>query len=298
VTGNETIWAKTVPLLKKALFSAAAKVANPNPNEVEQGRKTVFDTWLHQMPDKKNPSEPWLDSIGAGSDYQHFLHFAGIASLDFRYTQVAERSYPLYHTLHETMHLVRLIDPEFVYHQAVGRMWGEMSRYLADALLIPFNATDYGLRMMQYIDDLDNFVKNSPAASYANIIHIQNAGKAFLTATTTFDAKVAAMVKSANYDLMQIRIINDQLMLLERMFILPSGLPERNYIRHVVFAPSIYDLYSGVTFAGITDVMNQLSRVKKSKDGDVGQLVITLNDQISWVAHCIYSAVDLLTRDL
>lgn len=67
------------------------------------------------------------------------------------------------------MHLVKLVDPNFTYHQAVGRMWGEMGRYLADSLLIPFAAKDYGQAMLQYIDTLNSFARNSSAASYANI---------------------------------------------------------------------------------------------------------------------------------
>jgi len=295
VTGNETIWAKTVPLLKKALLSAASKVENPNPNEMMAGRTTVYDTWVQQQPGKTNKWEPWLDFIGSGSDYRHFLDFAGIASLDFRYTKTKERSYPLYHTLHETMHLVKLYDPTFSHHQAVGRMWGEMGRYLADSLVIPFNVTDYAVSMLQYISDLEKTVKKSSAASYANIIHVQEAGQAFMNATRNFDAKVIAALNAGDYDVMQIRIINDQLMQLERMFILPFGLPGRSYLRHVIFAPSIDDVYSGVTFAGIVDTLNQLAEAKNS---DTEKLAIVLNDQISWVAHCIYSAVDLLTRDL
>lgn len=130
-----------------------------------------------------------------------------------------DRSYPLYHTMHETMHLVDLIDPNFVFHQAVGRMWGEMGRYLADSVLVPFNVTDYGRAMVQYVDDLTEEVAKSPAASSANIselghssfassqendrfvsAHIQEAAKAFLRATESFDANVSSMMDRDHYE--------------------------------------------------------------------------------------------------
>lgn len=67
------------------------------------------------------------------------------------------------------MHLVKLMDPTFAYHQAVARMWGEMGRDLADSLLIPFNVADYGNAMAQYIEGLSKFIKDFPAGSYADI---------------------------------------------------------------------------------------------------------------------------------
>ena len=39
------------------------------------------------------------------------------------------------------------------------------------------------------------------------------------------------------------RVLNDQLMLLERVFLLPKGLPGRPDVRHALFSPANFDAY-------------------------------------------------------
>ncbi len=44
-------------------------------------------------------------------------------------------------------------------------------------------------------------------------------------------------------DQLEQRALNDQLMLLERVFLLPQGLPGRPDVRHALFSPAKFDLY-------------------------------------------------------
>ncbi len=40
------------------------------------------------------------------------------------------------------------------YSKAIGQFWGEAARYLADSLLIPFNAAQYGETFQVFVSDL------------------------------------------------------------------------------------------------------------------------------------------------
>jgi hypothetical protein len=44
-------------------------------------------------------------------------------------------------------------------------------------------------------------------------------------------------------DSFQLRALNDQLMMLERVFLLPRGLPGRPDVRHALFSPANFDAY-------------------------------------------------------
>jgi hypothetical protein len=44
-------------------------------------------------------------------------------------------------------------------------------------------------------------------------------------------------------DSFQLRELNDQLMMLERVFLLPKGLPGRPEVRHALFSPANFDAY-------------------------------------------------------
>eukprot|EP00057_Strongylocentrotus_purpuratus_P011959 XP_011666433.1 PREDICTED: putative N-acetylated-alpha-linked acidic dipeptidase [Strongylocentrotus purpuratus] len=45
------------------------------------------------------------------------------------------------------------------------------------------------------------------------------------------------------------------MMQLERAFIDPAGLPDRQWLRHVIFAPSSVDTYSGAEFPAVIDAL-------------------------------------------
>lgn len=49
---------KAAPLLRNLLLESSKKIPNPNPDEVDKGRPTVYDTWLHNNYDYDRPDEP------------------------------------------------------------------------------------------------------------------------------------------------------------------------------------------------------------------------------------------------
>ncbi|XP_010176945.1 PREDICTED: putative N-acetylated-alpha-linked acidic dipeptidase, partial [Mesitornis unicolor] len=56
-------------------------------------------------------------------------------------------------------------------------------------------------------------------------------------------------------DPIAVRMMNDQLMFIERAFIDPLGLPGRKFYRHIIFAPSSHNKYAGESFPGIYDAI-------------------------------------------
>ena len=84
----------------------------------------------------------------------------------------------------------------------------------------------------------------------------------------------------------ELRRLNDQMTQVERAFIYSYGLPGRPFVRHVIFAPSLYDLYGSSSFPGVTDV---LFKVEETEDWD------EVERQISIAVHAILSAVDILS---
>jgi hypothetical protein len=52
-----------------------------------------------------------------------------------------------------------------------------------------------------------------------------------------------AAAAPAGLDPLEQRALNDQLMMLERVFLLEEGLPGRPDVRHALFSPAKFDLY-------------------------------------------------------
>lgn len=56
--GNYSLSGHAAPLLRTLLIDTSKKIPNPDPAEVTQGRPTVFDTWVKNIPDKVHANQP------------------------------------------------------------------------------------------------------------------------------------------------------------------------------------------------------------------------------------------------
>jgi hypothetical protein len=61
--GNSSLRALGVPLTYQSLFDAAKAVPNPNPEEIQAGNPTVYETWVEKHPSDSDPTVPrYVDS--------------------------------------------------------------------------------------------------------------------------------------------------------------------------------------------------------------------------------------------
>ena len=56
-------------------------------------------------------------------------------------------------------------------------------------------------------------------------------------------------------DPLKLRMINDQLMQMEKVFIMDGGIPLRDETRHAIFAPGKFNAYGGGGFPAISDLL-------------------------------------------
>lgn len=257
VQGNYSLRALGTPLLYHSTYEAAKKVPNPNAAEESAGRKTVYDTWKHSFPKKGDANLPSIGMLGSGSDYAPMLQIVGITSVDFRYTYDSNTyslgSYPLYHTEYETFDTMNnLLDHGFQYHRAVAQTAAEILRNLADSLIIPFNVTDLAVRMDQMRDELDEEFGHLLRGNVSDYGELADVIQGFTKDVADFEKSVAEMDKK---DPMAIRMVNDQLLLLEKAFLDPNGLPDRPLKKHLLLADSANDSYGGSSFPGLVDLL-------------------------------------------
>ncbi|CAL4210621.1 unnamed protein product, partial [Meganyctiphanes norvegica] len=294
IEGNYTLRTKSAPLLYDIVFEATKKIPNPDPAEVEAGRLTVYDTWALKRPDPKNPKVPWMQLVGSGSDYKGFQHNLGIPCLDLRYTHSNYTlGEPMYHTLYETFELVdELYDRGFHFHKATTALWGYLAVNIADSLVIPFSLEKYEIFI--------HTAYHGILEKYGDVIAAQNITmKYFHNACQNFKQRVISFrEKQANLDThspLAVRHMNDQLMMVERAFIDPRGLPGRTDYNHILTAPSATDAYAGTAFAGLTDT---LVAITESGDEELSQLWRTFRHHLSVVTHYLDTAAKVLTDDL
>ncbi|XP_076126571.1 aminopeptidase NAALADL1 [Alosa pseudoharengus] len=252
VFANATLRASGSPSAQSVIFTAAKQVKTPGSDST-----SVYDNWIRYF-NRTSPTYGLIPSVGyltgAGSDYAAFMHFLGITSMDFAYTydrsKTKARIYPAYHTAYDTFeYSSKYIDPGFTSHQTVARTAGNVLLRLADSLLLPFNCRDYAESLEGYLNvALTNF-KDELAARLISMEPLSQAVTRFRTAADKLNSVIQDLDLSKVTPL-EVRKINDQLMLLDRAFLDPLAFPDKYGFRHVIWASKSSGL---ATFPGLAD---------------------------------------------
>ncbi len=129
---------------------------------------------------------------------------------------------------------------------------------LADSALLPYNLERFPASMKTALEGLDKAsnVTLTLEANGATLKFVKQAIDEFEKATQKFMSHIEDVKSSGNP--MQLRMVNDQMMQLERVFNTPTGLPGRPDIRNAIFAPGKFNAYAGGAFPGISDLLHEI----------------------------------------
>ncbi|XP_055272160.1 N-acetylated-alpha-linked acidic dipeptidase 2 isoform X1 [Moschus berezovskii] len=257
IEGNYTLRVDCTPLLHQLVYKLTKEISSPDDGFES---KSLYESWLEKDPLSKNKALPRISKLGSGSDFEAYFQRLGIASGRVRYTKNKKTdtysSYPIYHTIYETFELVeKFYDPTFKKQLAVAQLRGALVYELADAKVIPFNIQDYAKTLENYARSIYNSSRKHEQACRGHGVSFESlfsAVKNFSEAASDFHRRLSQVDLN---NPMAVRIMNDQLMFLERAFIDPLGLPGRPFYRHIIFAPSSHNKYAGESFPGIFDAM-------------------------------------------
>ncbi|KAM3920713.1 aminopeptidase NAALADL1 [Leptodactylus fuscus] len=264
VFANATLRAQGTPPVQNVIFTAAKQVGTPVSSSL-----SVYDNWIRYF----NRSSslyggviPQLGTLGAGSDYAPFIHYLGITSMDLAYTydrsKTSARIYPAYHTAFDTFDYTdKHIDPGFTSHQTVARTAGNVLVRLADSLILPLGPRDYLETLENYYNTAEREFSGQLSAKNISLVPLKNAVARYKTFSEELH-KTISELKDAKETPLRVRMINDQLMLLERAFINHFAFPDKLYYSHVIWAsrsssvatfPGIADAYAKAVSSGLED---------------------------------------------
>ncbi|XP_072013141.1 putative N-acetylated-alpha-linked acidic dipeptidase [Amphiura filiformis] len=278
LVGNYSLYARGTPLLYQAIFAATKKVADPDGTA-----DSLYDSWLAKS--APGADKPSVADLGTGSDFEPFVYRIGVSALDMTYSYDWKKIkyYPVYHSSYETFYCVKtFVDSNFLRSQAVAQVWAEVGRHLGDAVVLPMDTREYGIRLRQAMDAIRELYADKMEQQDIYFDDIYSALDNFTSATERFQTEMDQVNKDNQ---LEVRNVNDRLMNLERSFIDPLGLPDRKYLRHVVFAPSEHDQYSSSAFPGLVDAMFEIdSDPRPEERWDV------VRQQMAVIAYTIQSA--------
>ncbi|XP_077345074.1 aminopeptidase NAALADL1-like [Lithobates pipiens] len=250
VFANATLRVQGTPPAQNVVFAASKQVKHPSSS------LTVYDNWKENS-NRISPQYgviPQIGLLGIGSDYASFLHYLGITCMDIAYTYdrrvTSARIYPTYHTAFDTFdYTAKYIDPGFTSHQTVARTAGNVLLRLSDSLILPLGVRDYVETLEDYYSRaVDNFQANLTKHNIS-LEPLRTAINRYKKAADDLEGSIKNLKESDKTPL-NIRRINDQLMLLERAFINHLAFPDKLYFSHILWASRTSSV---VTFPGLAD---------------------------------------------
>ncbi|OLL26814.1 putative glutamate carboxypeptidase [Neolecta irregularis DAH-3] len=213
--------------------------------------ESVFDQW-----------QTWnncsIKDLGSGSDYTSFMDHIGITSCDINFGY-GTAIHPYHSTYDSSYWMEKFGDPNYVSHTLTAKIWGLVAIRLSEAAVIPFVATDYAYKLTDYFDKLVSALGENPSVSLDklhNSIVLLHENAAMLDANATLARKLATYVSGKKTYGQHIQTINSKFKLFERGFI-GEGNPQREWFKHVVYAPGIYTGYGSQTFPSITEAIDE-----------------------------------------
>jgi N-acetylated-alpha-linked acidic dipeptidase len=278
--------ASASPLLNKLMYEVASLV--PSPNQTIAGQ-TIGDLW-----DGK------ISTMGSGSDFTAFQDFAGVPSIDMSFgpspSTLGDSSSTVYHyhSNYDSYYWMNTYgDPGFHYHAAAAKIWALFTAKLAEAPVIPLNATDYATAIDGYISQvevkLDGAIagtsteegefeartRPAPAEPKGDIDELKLSFKKLHMAASKLkksaeahDAWAEELAEEAGENIpwwkwyskmklyYQIRTVNSKYKYLERQFLYQKGLDGRSWFKHVIFAPGVWTGYAGAVFPGLVEAID------------------------------------------
>jgi N-acetylated-alpha-linked acidic dipeptidase len=256
--------ASAAPLLHRSLIEATKLVPSPNQTVANQ---SVYDIWTKH-----------ISTMGSGSDFTAFQDFAGVPSVDMGFSAGPKDAVYHYHSNYDSFYWMdNFGDPGWHYHVTAARLWSVLAAKLIETPIIPLNATDYAKALIEYKDAVkDHLNKSTLAEEYAKpgnwtpLFGLELALGHLLNATEEFDATAAALAEEIAANPIpwwkwwekiklhfKITSVNNRYKYFERQFLFSKGLDGRPWFKHVVFAPGKWTGYSGATYPGLVEAIDE-----------------------------------------
>lgn len=230
--------ASAVPSLDRFIEEVIKSVDDP-----ETGNSIFVEAWKNQ--NKNSSSNPpdtariKIGRLGSGSDYTAFLDYAGIPSIDMRFTG----PYGVYHSQLDNFYWMKnFCDPTFKYHETMCKIVGIALMRLSSADYLPFNYVDYADEVEKYVNQIE---KNYGAKLKSNGIDFASVKEKL----KLFKIYADSLFRIRN------SLVKIELQKIEQKFTRKSGLPNRDWYKHRIYAPGYYLGYGFQPLPGISEML-------------------------------------------
>jgi N-acetylated-alpha-linked acidic dipeptidase len=213
--------------------------------------KTLYDEWKISRKAQLGEQQPVPDArlantlIGSGSDHTVFLNFLGIPTMNLSFVG----PYGVYHSLYDDYFWMNHFgDPGYRYHALMTQLWGLLAMRLGNADFLPFDFESYGENVRQFVVDLNLADR---ITGHIDLPALQRQIADFQSAGRELKQSIAQAIGSGRLDASTIKLINQQMMQVERNWCNPNGIPGRPWFKHSLYGTRY--TYAHLELPGLTE---------------------------------------------
>jgi N-acetylated-alpha-linked acidic dipeptidase len=239
--------ASAVPSLKQFVREVARSVPSPAGGAVYDHWKNSRSPGNEHRASNAPPAaeEVHVGDLGSGSDFTPFFQHLGVPSTDIS----SEGPYGVYHSAFDNFAwYTQNADPKFAYLQEMARVLGLEALRMADADVLPYDYAAYASAIESYIQVAKRRAGDDGLSSL-DFAPSQAAAARFAAAAQKVHSRQIAPAG----DLAK---LNLALRETESALLSPTGLPNRPWYRHTIFAPGEFTGYAAVVIPGVNEAID------------------------------------------
>ena len=224
-----------------------------------------------------------IGALGSGSDYTAFLDHVGIASLNMGFGGEGTGG-GQYHSIYDDFYYFsHFVDPTFMYGRALAQTVGTAVMRLSDAEVLPLQFTDFSETVRTYLAELKKLATDQrteieernrnieegvyqatndpdrpllppskqPVPPFLNFAPLENAVDLLSRAAEKYESSLTRAGEHAS------SAVNAKLIESERRLLNETGLPNRPWFKHTLYAPGFYTGYGVKTIPGAREAIEQ-----------------------------------------
>jgi N-acetylated-alpha-linked acidic dipeptidase len=212
--------------------------------------KTIYDI-VTQKDKSKIPKPLRIGRLGSGSDYTAFLDYVGIPSLDMSFNG----PYGVYHAIHDDFYWMKNFgDPTFMYHATLAKILGVTALRITESDIYPLDFKSYSDSLAIYLAEVGNG-KADEDSIIIDLTELAGEIKKLQTNSDSLNKKIEKFASKLTKE--KLKLFNEKIIMFERNFIESKGLPEREWFKHLIYAPGFYLGYGAKIFPGITESIDK-----------------------------------------
>jgi N-acetylated-alpha-linked acidic dipeptidase len=216
------------PLLRDALAGVADGV------RALDGSGSAYERWVAES----GADGPRWGIPGGGSDHVGFLARGGVPVAQASFTS----NVPVYHSAYDNLSWYeRFGDPDWISGTALALVDGALALRLANAQVLPLDASAYAEDLNEHLDALDARAKELGLDT--DFGQIRGAAERLGAEARAWEAARDAYLGGTEIDERILNEVNERLLALDRQFLWEEGLPDRPWYRSLYAAPDPVDGY-------------------------------------------------------